>query len=182
MSPKRTNTSSRSSARAGHSFKRVTRAIFWILAGTAALFAQAVRFTQMDRGVLEKRFDRISPLNPERAVAIRELFAEAGCIGDKYVERPVRGTKFANLVCTLKGASDETIVVSAHYDKVKLGEGAIDNWSGASLLPTLYQSLAQHPRRLTFAFVAFCEEEAGLVGSTDFVGHLPRAERDRIIA
>jgi hypothetical protein len=146
------------------------------------LRGQGVGFTQLDRSVIDARFGRVSPLNAERATILRQIFAEAGCDGDKFEERSVRGTKFSNLVCTSRGSSDATLIVSAHYDKVKAGEGAIDNWSGAALLPSLFQSLAQDRRRVTFVFIAFCEEEPGEIGSRDFVGHLTRAERDNIVA
>ena len=44
--------------------------------------------------------------------------------------------------------------------------GVADNWSGASLLPTLYASLNIEPRRHTYIFVGFTDEEKGLVGSS----------------
>jgi len=40
----------------------------------------------------------------------------------------------------------------------------VDNWSGTALLPSLFQSL-QGPRKHTFLFVGFTDEEHGLVGS-----------------
>jgi Zn-dependent M28 family amino/carboxypeptidase len=55
---------------------------------------------------------------------------------------------------------------------VSRGTGAIDNWSGASLLSSLYQSLAATPRHHTFLFVAFCEEERGLVGSDFYASRM----------
>jgi Zn-dependent M28 family amino/carboxypeptidase len=82
----------------------------------------------------------------------------------------------------LPGSTDEAIYVTAHYDKVESGEGAIDNWSGASLLPSLYQTLSKTPRRLTFVFVASCDEEKGLVGSRELLEQLSRQERARIVA
>ena len=48
----------------------------------------------------------------------------------------------------------------------------IDNWSGASLLPSLYQSLTGSARRHTFIFIGFTGEEEGLVGSEYYVRQL----------
>jgi Zn-dependent M28 family amino/carboxypeptidase len=76
---------------------------------------------------------------------------------------------FPNVICKLPGESGEAIVVGAHYDKVAQGNGAVDNWTGVVLLPSLYQSLAGRPRKFTFIFAGFADEEKGLVGSRSFV-------------
>ena len=73
-------------------------------------------------------------------------------------------------------------MVGAHYDLDGAGRGAVDNWSGASLLPSLYQALAMKPRKHKFLFVAFSAEEAGLIGSTHFVKTLSREEKAAIAA
>jgi Zn-dependent M28 family amino/carboxypeptidase len=73
-------------------------------------------------------------------------------------------------------------VVGAHYDKVSEGDGVADNWSGASLLPALYADLASTPRKHTYRFVAFTDEEIGLVGSTYYVRSLGRSPRRTINA
>ena len=87
--------------------------------------------------------------------------------------------KAPNLICTLKGASETVIVVGAHFDLVEAGDGVVDNWTGASLLPSLYQGLASEARRHTFRFVAFSGEEKGLVGSRAYVRELDKTkERD----
>ena len=44
-----------------------------------------------------------------------------------------------------------------------------DNWTGASLLPTLFQSLNNSKMKHTFVFVAFTGEEMGLLGSKSYV-------------
>jgi Zn-dependent M28 family amino/carboxypeptidase len=58
----------------------------------------------------------------------------------------------------------------------------VDNWSGASLLPSLYYSLSAVPRRHTFVFVGFTAEEKGLVGSNFYAGKLSPEQRARIEA
>jgi Zn-dependent M28 family amino/carboxypeptidase len=54
---------------------------------------------------------------------------------------------------------------STHFDRVSAGDGVIDNWSGAALLPSLYQAISIQPRQHSYIFIGFTEEEAGLVGS-----------------
>jgi Zn-dependent M28 family amino/carboxypeptidase len=50
------------------------------------------------------------------------------------------------------------------------------------MLPTLYQSLASHPRSHTFLFIGFSGEEQGLVGSDFYAKHLTPEERKQIAA
>ncbi len=59
----------------------------------------------------------------------------------------------------------------------------MDDWSGAALLPSLYQSLklTEH-RKHTYEFVAFTAEERGLVGSTRYVKELGPERRGTVKA
>ncbi len=59
------------------------------------------------------------------------------------------------MICVLPGNSEKVIIVGAHFDHVSDGSGVVDNWSGASLLPSLYQALKDHPRKHTFIFIGF---------------------------
>jgi hypothetical protein len=67
------------------------------------------------------------------------VFAGAGC--GQVIEQPVKWSRQGNVVCTLPGKGEGTIVVGAHFDKSN-ALGVVDNWSGASLLPSLYQRSA----------------------------------------
>ena len=68
------------------------------------------------------------------------------------------------------------IIVGAHFDKVPEGDGVVDNWSGASLLPSLFQSLKDEPHNHTFVFIGFTDEEKGLLGSSFYAGHMSKEE------
>ncbi len=102
------------------------------------------------------------------------------------IERP-RGVE-ANVIAVLEGADPllkhEAVVVGAHYDHLGRGEfgslapdrqgevhnGADDNASGTAGLLELARAFAQQPRpRRTLVLVAFSGEEAGLVGSREYV-------------
>ena len=52
----------------------------------------------------------------------------------------------------------------------------MDNWSGAALLASLYQSLRDDPRNHTFRFIGFTDEEKGLIGSKAYVKNLTSEE------
>ncbi len=119
---------------------------------------------------------------PERRATLESLFREAGCDGEFLVEKPIPHRKDPNIVCVLPGTETTRIVVGGHYDLVDVGIGAVDDWSGAVLLPSLYQSLKTKPRRDTFVFVAFAGEEEGLKGSSAYLKQLARDERKLIHA
>ncbi len=132
-------------------------------------------FSLVDKAVVLKRIEDVPIKNEARRQKIRDLFTEVGC-GDALTEQEVKHTKFTNIICRLPGETDEVILVSAHYDQVSPAQGIIDNWSGASLLSSLYQSLVNKPRHHTFLFIAFCEEEMGRVGSQFYADHMTKEE------
>jgi hypothetical protein len=83
--------------------------------------------------------------------------------------RFVPGRRERNVVAELRGESEETVVVGAHYDSVWRGPGVIDNASGVEGVRRIAQRLVgrTHPR--TVVFVAFASEEIGLIGSQHLV-------------
>lgn len=129
----------------------------------------AIQFAPVAKAVVEQRLGAYTVKNDQREPAVRKLFEEAGCGDDKLSEQKVGGVKAPNLICTSPGESASEIVVGAHFDLVEKGQGVVDNWTGASLLPSLYEGLDITPRRHTFRFVAFTGEEKGLLGSRAYV-------------
>ncbi len=127
--------------------------IAWVLLAAHGLWAQEISFGTVEEAVVEQRFNRLELRNEQRAAVLRQIFAEAGCTTERWSEQKFDSAKRPNLICTLPGTTDRRVVVSAHYDKVSAGEGAIDNWSGASLLPSLFQALSTVPRSHTFVFL-----------------------------
>ena len=95
-----------------------------------------------------------------------------GRLQERFLAVPASG----NVICTLPGSSGEVIVVGAHFDRVDKGDGVADNWSGASLLPSLYQSLSSEKRWHTFVFIGFSDEEEGFLGSRFYADHLTESE------
>lgn len=144
--------------------------------------AQAIRFTTVEVPVVRHRLATLVQDRDSRVEALIRLFADAGCGGDQLLKQPVRASKTPNVICTIAGDSTETILVGAHYDKVFRGQGAVDNGTGAALLPSLFQSLAGVRRHFTFLFVGFTDEEKGLVGSRHYIKQAPKEEIARIRA
>jgi peptidase M28-like protein/WD40 repeat protein len=77
----------------------------------------------------------------------------------------------ANVIATLKGTTNPELVyvVSSHYDSVAVGPGADDDTSGTAALLETARILARHPLPATVIFASFTGEEAGLLGSREFV-------------
>jgi Zn-dependent M28 family amino/carboxypeptidase len=74
-----------------------------------------------------------------------------------------------NIVVTLKGSESRTIVIGAHYDRVSVGRGAVDNGAACAALIELAAAFkAAPPQRLTLQVVFFDREENGLMGSRAF--------------
>jgi hypothetical protein len=154
----------------------------WLLALLLALplSAQTIYFDKVEPAVLEDRLGRVARKTEERAALLRGLFEEAGC--RQLSELPVKGSRHPNVVCVLEGTGPGRLVVGAHYDMTGSGQGIVDNWSGAALLSSLYQSLNGKVRNLTIVFVGFSDEEKGLVGAKSFVKQMSDADRDRLRA
>jgi len=133
--------------------------------------------------VLEERLRLAHPKNPERYRRLKEFFAKSGCDGDSLREQKVGGSKERNMICSVTGTAERPgkIIVGAHFDSDG-GDGVIDNWSGAILLPILYEFTEKAPRRHGFEFVAFAAEEKGLLGSRAFVRSISKTERAQIAA
>ena len=56
------------------------------------------------------------------------------------------------------------------------GDGVVDNWSGASLLPSLYQSLKTEPRTHSYIFIGFAGEEGGEIGSRFYAQQMSKED------
>jgi Zn-dependent M28 family amino/carboxypeptidase len=152
------------------------RQIAVLVLGVALLPAQntAIVYDTVPQSEIERRVGDFKHTNPEREQELKLLFEEAGC--KNVVEQAVKHSRNPNVICTLPGQTEQPIIVGGHFDFVDSGQGVVDNWSGCSLLPSLYLSLKSSNRRHTFVFVGFTDEEKGMVGSAFFVDHMSKEE------
>jgi peptidase M28-like protein len=93
-----------------------------------------------------------------------------------FPQRAVKRWRLPNVICLLPGSSDKVIIVGAHFDRVSEGDGVVDNWSGASLLPSLYEAVKSEPRKHTYTFIGFTDEEVGEVGSRLYVRQMTKEQ------
>ncbi len=149
----------------------------------SSVVAQKIEFTVLDEGVLEQRLRLASPKVSERLARLRQLFHDTGCVDAALREQKVPGSKEPNLICDVPGSgqSPNKILVGAHYDSAG-GDGVIDNWTGAILMPSLSEFIRAKPRRHAFEFIGFAAEERGLWGSTHYLRELKGESRRQVAA
>lgn len=123
----------------------------------------------------------VSPCkNEDRLEAVRELFSRCGASADSV--KIAAAGRYKNVVVTVPGIGSGTVIIGAHFDKVKDGCGAVDNWSGVTLVAHLYKTFRQVQSRRTLIFVAFGGEEEDLNGSRALANAIPKDERNSYCA
>jgi putative aminopeptidase FrvX len=152
---------------------KVIRPFFVLLLLISPLAAQ-IRSNSVDKAIVLERLQSAPNKNTDRQLALAKMFTDVGC---EPILQPVKHYKTANVICILKGSTDDVIIVGAHLDHVSAGDGIIDDWSGAALLPTLYQSLKEHQPKHSIIFVGFAEEETGLNGSAFYVQQMTPSDK-----
>jgi putative aminopeptidase FrvX len=138
--------------------------------------AETLRFNPVSRAVVETRLGKYSGNDSQREAALKQMFVETGCDDQHLSEQPVKGSKLPNVICVRPGSSDKVIIVGAHFDHVSAGDGVVDNWSGASLLPSLYEAVRIEPRKHTYIFIGFTDEERGEVGSRFYAHQMTKEQ------
>jgi Tol biopolymer transport system component len=130
-------------------------------------------------------FDSKFITQPGNALAIEYLAAQLRAMGYEpalqwFEPRP--GVRTANVIATLRGTAHPALiyVISSHFDSVEAGPGADDNTSGTTALLEAARVLAGRPQAATVQFAFFTGEEAGLLGSREFVRRAVAAG-DRIV-
>lgn len=117
-----------------------------------------------------------------------------GFAGSYFEEFTARGTAMRNVGGILTGARrpGQAVVLGAHYDGLdrdpagRARAGADDNASGVAVLLEVArlaaaEAAAGRPPARTLVFVAFSGEEAGLLGSSEYVRH-PAVPLDSTVA
>ena len=116
-------------------------------------------------------------LNPPRAFAERagrfcDLLYRGGATAADIREEKIRGSSQGgrNIHVAIPGreARAGILLFGAHLDAHPGSAGAIDNWSGAVMLASLYAYCRLRVFRHTLVFVGFGDEEIGLAGAEDF--------------
>jgi hypothetical protein len=138
--------------------------------------------------------DRVSEVSERR---IYEIELKMASFGSKYITEPgnaqareylfdllksfgyepqlqwfeARDIKTANVLAVLEGTEkpDLVYVLSSHFDSNRRSPGADDNTSATAVTLEAARILRAHPQPATIIFALFTGEEAGLLGSREFV-------------
>ena len=146
-----------------------------------AVFLPVVAFAQQDAPKVATLTDITHDLaavpckNKDRLEAVKKLFAEMGAGDADIAVEKIDGVE--NVLVTKKGKTAATIIVSAHYDKVSDGCGALDNWTGIVIIANLYRTYRTVDTDKTYIFAAFDQEEKGLIGSRKMARSIARDVR-----
>lgn len=116
--------------------------------------------------------------NESRRLVILEVLDAAGLPYVLQSFSASNGETGTNIIVTLRGRSDDTIMMGAHYDRVAAGSGAVDNAAGCAALIELLRAFKAAPlTRSTLRAVFFDLEEKQLAGSRAYFAtlgeHLP---------
>jgi hypothetical protein len=119
------------------------------------------------------QFDSKHISQPGNAKAIEYLAAKLRQFGYEPELQwfEARGIRTANVIASLPGTvqPDVLYTVSSHFDSVERGPGADDNTSGTAALLEAARVLSTRPQPATIHFAFFTGEEAGLLGSREYV-------------
>ena len=136
----------------------------------------------VDRVSITKIFDHETTLfdfdskyitAPGNRKAAEYIFAQLRSFGytPEYQEFESRGTRTANIRARLPGTENPDLlyVLSGHFDSNQRSPGADDDSSVTAVNLETARLLAQSPLPSTVVFAFFTGEEAGLLGSREFV-------------
>jgi hypothetical protein len=151
--------------------------LFALLCGT--VFATDNRVIRLDPGIISTRL-KAAPREPDQRLAmIRSNFQAAGCKPEQMTEQTVPGQTLPNILCTLPGKENGTIVIAARLDYKSKGNELVVDSATLNLLPLLAQSFYSVGHRYTFVFVAFTGRDHN-VGSTYYLSQLSENQKRSI--
>lgn len=99
------------------------------------------------------------------------------------VDATLTAREGANVVATAGSAPNrKMVIIGAHYDSVAAGPGANDNASGVASVLQLAAATRGRTYPFDLVFVAFGDEEVGLVGSKQYVSAMSSQQRSQLVA
>ncbi len=164
-------------------FYRAIILISLVIAVSGCSYLQSQKTNETPQTKKEDFIDQIKTVVCEDADRFRSVKTLLKNMGVKDSDISVEEFEFAtNIALTVKGKTDETVIVGGHYDKTTRGCGAIDNWTGIVIVANLYKTFKDRDNQKTYKFVAFGKEEKGLHGSEAMVLAIPQSQRQNYCA
>ncbi|HKC87986.1 MAG TPA: M20/M25/M40 family metallo-hydrolase [Blastocatellia bacterium] len=125
---------------------------------------------------IKSEFDSVPCKNGDRLKSVKALFEKMGANPEEIAVEKIKGVENVVIRKAAANGSTEKIVVGAHYDKTPNGCGAIDNWTGVVTVAHIYRAVKDLPLKKNIVFVAFGQEEKGLLGSSAMAGAIKKEE------
>src|SRR5215813_7636643 len=125
---------------------------------------------------IKSEFDSVPCKNGDRLKSVKALFEKMGANPEEIAVEKIKGVENVVIRKAAANGSTEKIVVGAHYDKTPNGCGAIDNWTGVVTVAPIYRAVKNLPLKKNIVFVAFGQEEKGLLGSSAMAGAIKKEE------
>lgn len=177
--------------------KNIKKFFIILLALTALILPQAIFADETPAYSAYAYLEEFLAANPSRAAGTEGESNAANYLAAKFAElgyTDVEQQYFSfedsagaakssqNVIATLTAENAPgTIIIGAHYDNYKVGEGANDNGSGvAVLLDTAARLFADTPK-YNVVFIAFGAEEAGMMGSKHYVVQMRESQRQETL-
>lgn len=140
------------------------------LFGSGALYAQSPDIKPLP-GLLDDLKLLADKTNAERLEALTTILSEKEIAYEiePFTAESRRGTvNGRNLVVTF-GSGSKDFVLGAHYDKVTVGSGVVDNGASSIILTRVAEALKNETFNNRLRIVWFDVEERGLIGSAQFI-------------
>lgn len=136
------------------------RKVRWLLFLVVALmcgisYGSDNRFIRLEAPAVIKNLDSAPSDLTERVALLKKAFENAGCEAKQITEQAVPGQAAPNVLCTLPGKEEGTIVIAARLDYKSKGDELTVDSATLNLLPLLAQSLYPTERKYTMVFIAF---------------------------
>jgi len=125
---------------------------------------------------IKSEFDSVPCKNGDRLKSVKALFEKMGAKPEEIAVEKVKGIENVVIRKAAANGSTEKIVIGAHYDKTSDGCGALDNWTGIVTVAHIYRAVKDLPLKKNIIFVAFGQEEKGLLGSSAMAGEIKKEQ------
>ena len=125
-------------------------------------------------------FKEVPCKHNQRLESVRAQFIRMGANPSDITTQKL--TDAQNMIVKAPGLTEDTVIIGAHYDFVDLGCGAIDNWTGIVAMSRVYKSIRALEQKKTVLFVAFDNEEQGLLGARAMANAIKKEDLPRYCA
>lgn len=156
--------------------------ILFVLSFSVQIFGQQKKSPVSTEEAITESVKLVPCKKEERFEGVKKLFSQMGAKDPDITIEKFNKDRISNVIVKKKGKTDEIIVIGAHYDKVDDGCGAIDNWTGIAIIAHLFKTLSQIETQKSYVFVAFDQEEKGLLGSDAMAKAIPKEDRVKFCA